>query len=220
MIKITNLTKIFKEWNKENEVFKNLDFSVKKWDFIAIIWKSGSGKTSLLNMISWVIWFESWEISIWDKDLSKMKIDEKTKFRWKNFSFVFQEFHLIQNLNVEENIELTIDINKIEKRFSVEEVLKKVWLENKKESYPYNLSGWEKQRVAIARAFIWVTPIILADEPTWNLDEENSKNIMEILTNLHKETKNTIILITHEKSIAKYANKIYKLEEKSLKEVK
>lgn len=220
MIKIEKLTKKYNWESKELYLYKNLDFEIKSWDFIAILWRSWSWKTSLLNMIAWIVWFDSWEIIINKNKLSKLSNDQLTKFRWKNMSFIFQQFHLIQNLTVKENIELAVDINNIKTRFTTEEILKKVWLEDKINSYPFNLSWWEQQRVAIARAFLWETPILLADEPTWNLDENNAKKIMEILTNMHKEAKNTIILITHDKKVASYANKAYEIKDRDLCEIK
>lgn len=220
MIKFKNIEKKYKLWDKENTIYKDLNFKIKEWDFIAILWRSWSGKTTLLNMIAWLVSFDAWDLKVKDTNYSNLSTDQLTKFRWKNISFIFQQFHLIPNLTVTENIELPIDINKIEKRFSPGDILKKVWLEKKVNAYPFTLSWWEQQRVAIARAFIWKTPILLADEPTWNIDEENANKVMTLLTKLHKETKNTIVLITHDINIAKYADKAYELKNNSLYPVK
>lgn len=216
MIKLEKITKKYIWENTQNIIYEKLDFEVAQWDFIAIVWKSGSWKTSLLNIMAGLIDFNEWEVTINKNKYSKMSLNEKTKFRWKNMSFIFQQFHLIPNLTVEENIELTLDINKISARFTVDEILQKIGLENKNNNYPFELSGWEQQRVAIARAFIWNTDVLLADEPTWNLDEKNAHNIMNLLKNMHKETKNTIILITHDMWVAKFANKVYRLENNTL----
>ena len=216
MIKLENITKKYIWENSQSTIYENLNFEVEQGDFIAIVWRSGSWKTSLLNIIAGLIDFDQWDIIINDKKYSDMSLNEKTKFRWKNMSFIFQQFHLIPNLSVAENIELTLDINKISARFTVDEILEKIWLANKKNNYPFELSGWEQQRVAIARAFVWNTDILLADEPTWNLDEKNAQNIMELLKNMHKETKNTIILITHDMWVAKFANKVFRLENNTL----
>lgn len=213
MIQLTDITKSFtSETGKKNTLYNKLNFTIEEWDFIAILGKSGCGKTTLLNMISGLTSFDEWEITANNERYSTMKEDTLTQFRWKNMSFIFQQFHLIPNLNVEENIELPLDINHIPRRFTPDEILDKVWLEDKTDSYIYTLSGWEQQRVAIARAFIWKTPIILADEPTGNLDEKNAKNIMELLSSLHKETWVTIIMITHDTDIAGYASKTYELK--------
>ena len=216
MIKLENITKKYIWENSQSTIYENLNFNVEQGDFIAIVWRSGSWKTSLLNIMAWLIDFDQWDVIINDKKYSDMSLNEKTKFRWKNMSFIFQQFHLIPNLSVAENIELTIDINKISARFTVDEILEKIWLTDKKNNYPFELSGWEQQRVAIARAFVWNTDVLLADEPTWNLDEKNAQNIMELLKNMHKETKNTIILITHDMWVAKFANKVYRLENNTL----
>lgn len=216
MISIKNVEKSFTTKEKTDVIFKDLNLEIKDWEFISIIWKSGSWKTTFLNMLSWISNFNSWEINVNWLNYSNVKSDFLTKFRWENISFIFQQFHLIPNLNVRENIELTIDINNIKPRFTIEEILEKVWLSNKINSYPSELSWGEQQRVAIARAFVWDTKILLADEPTGNLDEENSKNIIDILLKLHKETKNTIVLITHDKDIALLWDKMYELKEKEL----
>lgn len=216
MILLENISKKYVWENTQNTIYEHLNFEVEQWDFVAIVWRSWSWKTSLLNIMAWLIDFDEWEVTINQNKFSQMSLNEKTKFRWKNMSFIFQQFHLIPNLTVEENIELTLDINKISPRFETEDILKKIWLWDKKNNYPFELSGWEQQRVAIARAFIWNTDVLLADEPTWNLDEKNAKNIMELLSNMHRETKNTIILITHDMWVAKFANKVYRLQDNTL----
>lgn len=221
MIKITNLNKSYKVDKQDKSIiYKDLDLKIKKWEFISILWTSWSWKTTLFNLISWLDSFESWEIEVNKNHLAKMNNEEKTNFRWKNISFIFQQFNLIDNLTVEENIDLIIEINKLERRFKTKEILKIVWLENKINSYPYNLSWWEQQRVAVARAFVWKTPILLADEPTWNLDSENTKIIINLIKKLHKEALNTIVMITHDLEIAKVSDKIYFVEKNVLVEKK
>lgn len=216
MIKLEKITKKYIWENTQNTIYEKLNFEVEQWDFIAIVWRSWSWKTSLLNIMAGLIDFDEWEVIINKHKYSEMSLNEKTKFRWKNMSFIFQQFHLIPNLTVSENIELTLDINKIFARFTVDDILTKIGLLDKKNNFPFELSGWEQQRVAIARAYIWKTDVLLADEPTWNLDEKNAHNIMDLLKNMHKETKNTIILITHDMWVAKFANKVYRLENNTL----
>lgn len=216
MIELKKISKKFATQWKENILYNELDFTIEQWEFIAILWKSGCWKTTLLNLISGLVGFDSWEITINGEDYSKLSAEGLTQFRWKNMSFIFQQFHLIPNLTVTENIELPLDINKIPAAYSVEEILDKVWLTDKADSYIYNLSWWEQQRVAIARAFVWKTPILLADEPTWNLDQKNAENIMKLLTDLHNETQNTIIMITHDHDIAAFAQKTYELKNNTL----
>lgn len=216
MIELKNITKIFSKADSQNILYKNMDFEVKSGEFIAIVGRSGSWKSTILNIISGLLWPDEGSIIIDNQDITKLSQDEITKFRGKNMSFIFQQFHLIPNLTVEENITLPLEINKIPAQFETKEILEKVWLSQKAESYPFELSGWEQQRVAVARAFAAQTNILLADEPTGNLDENNAKNVMDILQTLHKETKNTIILITHDMQVAEYADKIFTLENKQL----
>lgn len=216
MIELKNITKIFSKADSQNILYKKMDFEVKSGEFIAIVGRSGSWKSTILNLISGLLSPDEGQIIIDTHDITKLSQDEITKFRGKNMSFIFQQFHLIPNLTVAENITLPLEINKIPAEFETKEILQKVWLSQKSESYPFELSGWEQQRVAVARAFAAKTNILLADEPTGNLDEENAKNVMDILKKLHEETQNTIVLITHDMQVAEYADKIYTLEDKQL----
>lgn len=217
MIKISNLSKSFYSSWEKIEIFDNLNFEIGEWEFIAVMGTSGSGKTTFLNMLAWLDRYNSWSIKIDWNNLENLNSDQLTLFRWSHISFIFQQFNLIPNLTCAENIDLVIDINKIPRQFETLEILKKVWLENKYNQYPFNLSGWEQQRVVICRAFVGKTKLILADEPTWNLDTNNSKKIMELISQLHSDTNNTIVMITHDLNIAKYADKIYILEDKKFK---
>ncbi len=209
MIKIKKLSKSY----PKVKIFGDLNLEVSSWEIVSILWPSGSGKSTLLNLISWLDRDFSWKVEILWKNISQIKLDEKmTSFRGRNISFIFQNFNLIDNLTVEENIDLVLDINKIKRNYKTKEILKLVWLEDKNKQYPFNLSWWEKQRVAIARAFIWNSKLLLADEPTGSLDEKNTKNIALLIKRLNKKTKNTIILITHDLEVAKIWDKIFELK--------
>lgn len=213
MIKIDNISK--KYWNVS--IFKKLNLNLKEWEIISIVWPSWSWKSTLLNMISWIDLDFIWSIIIDNIKIEELKWEESiTKFRWENISFIFQNFNLIDNLTVKENIDLVIDLNNLERNYSTKEIIKLVWLENKIDEYPFNLSWWEKQRVAIARAFVWKNKLLLADEPTWSLDSENTKNICSLIKDLNKKTKNTIILITHDPEVSKIGDKIYELKDYKL----
>jgi len=216
MIKIKELNKFFWEWNKKIDIFKNLNIEINIWDFISILWPSWSWKSTFLNILSWIDRDFIWELSIFWSDFTKMNEDEVTIFRWKNISYIFQNFKLIDNLTIRENIDLVIELNWLERNFSTDEILEIVWLKEKSENYVFNLSWWEAQRVAIARAFVWKTKLLLADEPTWALDQKNKKIIMDLINNLHKKTKNTIIMITHDDEVAKISDKIYKMKNLTL----
>ncbi len=220
MIKIQNLKKIFKVWDEEIEIFKNLNLEINSWEFIAIIGPSGSGKSTFLNLLSGIDRDFEGILEINWKDISKISDDEITQFRWKNISYIFQNFKLVENLTVEENIDLIVELNNLERNFSTSEILKIVWLESKKDVYAFHLSGWESQRVAIARAFVGKTSLLLADEPTWALDSKNKKIIMDLILELHKKIKNTIVMITHDDEVAKLAEKVYRVGNSNIEKYK
>lgn len=220
MIKINKLNKSFLSNWKEIEIFKDLSMEINDWEFISIVWPSWSWKSTLLNMLSGIDRDYEWEININNVNLNKISDEEITIYRWKNISYIFQNFKLIENLTVQENIDLIVDMNKLERNFSTSEILEKIWLSQKKDNYVYNLSWGEAQRVAIARAFVWKTSLLLADEPTWALDVKNKDIIMKLIKKLHKETWNTIIMITHDSEVAKVSEKTYKLSNYKLIETK
>lgn len=211
MIKITNLKKYFQVSNEKIEIFKNLNLQIESGSFIAIIWPSGSGKSTFLNLLSGIDRKFEGSLEIDNQDISALKDDEITEFRGKNLSYIFQNFKLVENLTVWENVDLIVELNNLERNFSTDEILKIVGLSSKKEVYAFHLSWWESQRVAIARAFVWKTKILLADEPTGALDSKNKKIIMDLILELHKKIKNTIIMITHDDEVAKLAQEIYKV---------
>lgn len=211
MIQIKHLKKYFWIWENKIEIFRDLNLEVKSWDFISLIWPSWSWKSTFLNMISWIDRDFDWELKIENKDIKKLSDDKMTEFRWKNIAYIFQNFKLIDNLTVWENIDLIVELNNLERNFTTSEILKIVWLESKKDTYAFNLSGGESQRVAVARAFVWKTKLLLADEPTWSLDQKNKKIIMDLIVKLHNKIKNTIILITHDDEVAKLSDKVYKV---------
>lgn len=219
MITIQKLQKRFPAGEGYVDIFSDLDFTLEEWGFISVIGPSGSGKSTLLNLLSGIDRNYEWEIlldgdSLWD--LSDTQI---TEFRGKNISYIFQNFKLIENLTVRENIDLIVDLNKLERNFSTEEILKIVGIESKIDTYVYKLSGGESQRVAIARAFVGKTKLLLADEPTGALDASNKQIVMDLIVELHKKIKNTIILITHDDEVAKLAERVYKVEWQGLQDL-
>lgn len=214
MIELKNITKKFWSDNGIVELFEQADLWVKKWEWIALIGPSGSGKSTLLNLLSGIDREYDWSISIGNTDISTLSESEITTFRGQEISYIFQNFKLIDNLTVEENIDLVIEMNHLERNFATQEILKLVWLESKSNDYIYHLSGGESQRVAIARAFVWKTKLVLADEPTGALDTQNKSAVMDLIEKLHKKTQNTIVMITHDNEIAKYADSVYKMQDK------
>lgn len=216
MIKIKNLSKFFWKDKEKVEIFSNLNLEINSWDFISIVWPSWSWKSTFLNMMSWIDLDFSWDIEIFSFDYKTKNENEITSFRWKNISYIFQNFKLIDNLTIRENIDLVVELNNLERNFSTDEILKLVWLEKKADNYAFNLSWWESQRVAIARAFVWKTKLLLADEPTGSLDAKNKKIIMKLISSLHKKTNNTIIMITHDDEVAQISDTIYKMNDYNL----
>lgn len=216
MIKIKNLSKNFWKGSEKVEIFRDLNLEIEEGSFISIVWPSGSWKSTFLNILSWIDTDFSWKLEVFSFDFKTKNENEITSFRWKNISYIFQNFKLIDNLTVRENVDLVIELNDLERNFSTLEILKLVGLETKADNYVFNLSWWESQRVAIARAFIWKTKLLLADEPTGSLDTKNKKIIMDLINSLHKKTKNTIVMITHDDDVAKISDTVYKMNDFNL----
>jgi putative ABC transport system ATP-binding protein len=213
MISFSHIDKSFPTPSGDIAILKDMYWEVKSWDFVALMWPSGAGKSTILNLIAGLESSQSWNLLVQDTDITDLTIDQKTIFRWKYISFVFQQFHLLPQLTVQENIDLVVELNDLERRFSTSEILHKVWLSGREKDYPSTLSGWEQQRVAVARAFVADTPILLADEPTGNLDQASAQGVMDLMTSLHEEVNNTIVMITHDQGIASYADRIFMLQD-------
>lgn len=211
MIHCQDLSKSYSSNGEVVHIYNKLNRSVEIGACVAIMGPSGSGKSTLLNLISGLDTVDSGNIIVDGTSLTALTEDVRTFWRSQHIGFVFQQFHLIPNLTVADNIDLVIDISKIPRRFSTVEVLAKVWLSGFESRYPYQLSGGEQQRVAIARAFVGQLPIILADEPTGNLDHRNAVIIMDLLMELQQESGVTVVLITHDPMVAKYAEQVYEL---------
>jgi putative ABC transport system ATP-binding protein len=214
MISFKNISKSFStpSWD-QIKILENMSLQVDQWSFVALMWPSGTWKSTLLNLIAGLERPNAGELLVDTTDTSALSDDEYTTFRGKNISFVFQQFHLLPQLTVAENIDLVVELNKLERRFTTSQILEKVGLKWRESNYPSTLSGWEQQRVAVARAFVAKTPILLADEPTGNLDQGTARQIMELMKDLHTEVNNTIIMITHDRDIADYADTLYLLQD-------
>lgn len=154
-----------------------------------------------------------------DTDIALLDEDARTRFRGKNVAFVFQQFHLVPNLTVEENVELTLGLNGLRRRFDTEAILGRVGLLGKEKRYPFELSGGEQQRVGIARAFIGEVPYLFMDEPTGNLDKKNADRVMDLIGELRRETEISILAITHDDSVAERADKRFRVGEGKVVEV-
>ena len=192
----------------------DVNFAVREQEFVAIIGKSGSGKSTLLHMIGGLDTPTSGEVYVGDKALGKLSREQLAIFRRRKVGFVFQSYNLVPDLNVYENIVLPIELDgkHIDREF-VDEILELLQLDEKREALPNTLSGGQQQRVAIARAIASKPSIILADEPTGNLDTATSHDVMGLLKMVARQFKQTVILITHDQDIAQMADRIVRIED-------
>jgi len=211
MIHLKNISKSYSSRGETVTLFTDLDWSVETGSFVALMGASGAGKSTLLSLIAGILTPDSGSIALGDTDITTLTRDEMIAYRGAHIAFIFQAFELIPNLTVEENIDLVLDISHAPRRYETTEILERVWLAGKGQRYPNELSGGEQQRVAIARAFVADVPYLLADEPTGNLDEGNASRIMDLIDILHRETGNTIVMITHDADIASRADMVWRL---------
>ncbi|HAQ41286.1 MAG TPA: macrolide ABC transporter ATP-binding protein [Clostridiales bacterium] len=210
VISIKDLNKVYKNGSVEVHALRNINLEIKHGEFIAIMGHSGSGKSTLMNILGCLDRPSSGEYLLDGTNISSLSQDELSLIRNKKIGFVFQAFNLIPRTNVLRNVELPMIYAKVKSSQRIkraEELLEKVGLEERIYHLPNELSGGQKQRVAIARALANNPPIILADEPTGNLDTKSSDEIMEIFSELNKEG-NSVILVTHEPEIAEYADRV------------
>lgn len=211
MIRIENLTKIFRTEEVETVALNGVSLEVKDGEFVAIMGPSGCGKSTLLNILG--LLDNPNEGEYWlgeEEEVSKLKEKDRTQYRKGRIGFVFQSFNLIEELTVEENIELQLKylgVSKAERKQRTLDILRKVNLSHRAKHYPQQLSGGQQQRVAIARAVVGNPQLILADEPTGNLDSKNGKEVMELLSQLNSEGS-TIVMVTHSQHDATYAKRI------------
>ena len=210
MIQIENISKVFRTTEVETVALNHVNLEVKEGEFVAIMGPSGCGKSTLLNIMGLLDAPTSGTIEIAGTKVDGMKDKELAAFRNQKLGFVFQSFHLINSLNVLDNVELPLLYRKVsakERRHLAEEVLKKVGLSHRMRHMPTQLSGGQCQRVAIARAIIGNPEIILADEPTGNLDSKMGAEVMELLHQLNKEDGRTIVMVTHNEEQAKQTSR-------------
>ena len=213
MIQISNLQKIFHTEDMETWALNDVNLSAKPGEFIAIMGPSGCGKSTLLNILGLLDTPTRGSYLLNGVEVSHMKENERVDVRKGVIGFVFQSFNLIDELTVEENIELPLiylGLDKSERRERVQKVMERMGIAHRSGHYPSQLSGGQQQRAAIARAVVANPKLILADEPTGNLDSKNGKEVMTLLSELHKEGA-TIVMVTHSQHDAQYANRIVKL---------
>ena len=213
MIKLDNIKKVFRTDDVETWALQNVSLEVKEGEFVAIMGPSGCGKSTLLNILGLIDNPTEGTYLLNGTDVSRMQENERTELRKGTIGFVFQSFNLIEELNVMENIELPLlymGIPRSERRRRVNEIMERVGIAHRAKHFPCQLSGGQQQRVAIARAVIPSPKIILADEPTGNLDSRNGHEVMDLLAELHREGT-TIIMVTHSQHDANYADRIVNL---------
>jgi len=212
VIEINRLVKTLHGGGHKVEILKSLDLTVPTGQFIAITGQSGSGKTTLLSLIAGLDTPNSGQIVIDEQDITKLDEDELALLRGKRFGFIFQNFHLIPTLTALENVVLSAELNNTPGASKkANDLLGTVGLGERLHHYPAQLSGGEQQRLSLARAFINEPDIILADEPTGNLDSKNSDRIIELILDLHRVKQATIILVTHELHVAERSERILTL---------
>ena len=213
MIKVTNLSKIFRTEEIETTALNKVSFEINEGEFVAIMGPSGCGKSTLLNILGLLDNPSEGSYQLLGQEVAKLKEKDRTKYRKGNIGFVFQSFNLIDELNVYENVELPLkylNISSSERKQRVTAMLKRMNISHRAQHFPQQLSGGQQQRVAIARAVVSNPKLILADEPTGNLDSKNGKEVMDLLTELNQEGT-TIVMVTHSQKDAACAQRIVNL---------
>ena len=213
MIKVTDLSKVFRTEEIETTALNGVSFEINDGEFVAIMGPSGCGKSTLLNILGLLDNPSGGSYMLLGSEVGQLKEKERTKFRKGNIGFVFQSFNLIDELNVYENVELPLrylNISAGERKQKVNEILKRMGISHRAKHFPQQLSGGQQQRVAIARAVVSSPKLILADEPTGNLDSKNGKEVMDLLSELNAEGT-TIVMVTHSQKDAAVAQRVINL---------
>jgi len=214
LLKLKNVNLKYQTGNNIIKVLKNINLKTKKNESISIVGESGSGKTSLIMLAGGLEKATSGKIFFEEQEISKMSEDEIARVRRKNIGIVFQTFYLIPNYTAVENVALTLELNNLKNPYDrAKELLDRFGLKNRFNNLPSQLSGGEQQRVAIARAIAMKPKLILADEPTGNLDSENSQMIADILFKYIKEEKSSLIMVTHDSKLANKAKRKIKIKD-------
>lgn len=211
ILQTNNLTKVY-DAEVKVEALVDVNFNLSKGDLVAIIGDSGSGKSTFLHLLAGVDKPSSGDIFIEDKNITKLNKEDLTIFRRRNIGVIYQFFNLIPNINVKKNILLPIllDDKKVDQEY-FDEILSILGIKDKLNRFPRELSGGEQQRVAIARSLITRPSIVLADEPTGNLDRKNSEDIISLFKLVNQRLNSTIMIITHDEKVANACNKVYKM---------
>lgn len=220
ILRVENLSKFYGQKENQVKALQSVSFSMQKGQFAAVVGESGSGKSTLLNCIGGLDTPTAGKVFLNNEDLFGMKEKERTVFRRRSIGFIFQSFHLITELNVEQNITfpLLLDHKKPD-REQVEEMLEVLGLKDRRKHLPGQLSGGQQQRVAIGRALIARPMLVLADEPTGNLDSQNSRDVMDLLLKASRHYQQTVLMITHNMNLTSCADRIFRVSDGVLKEL-
>lgn len=215
VIDVRELWKIIENPPSRVEILREVTFSVPRGQFLAIMGASGSGKSTLLGLMAGLDTVTSGSVVVDGIDITNLREDELARVRGRKIGFVFQSYQLVPTLTAEENILLPAELSGVngQPRRRARELLERVGLTHRAHHYPVQLSGGEQQRVALARAFITEPPILMADEPTGNLDSANGQHVLELLVQLNREEETTLILVTHDRDLAEYADRIITLRD-------
>ncbi len=222
IIEVKNATKIYKVGSEKILALDNVSFTINKGDFCCLLGSSGSGKSTLLNIMAGIEKITSGEILIKGKNITKMGEHQLAKFRQKYLGFVFQSYNLINSLNAIENVELPLIFKEEPHKIRIKKakiMLEKVGLKERMKHKPTQMSGGQQQRVGIARAFVAKPEVVFADEPTGNLDSKTSNEIMQIIKQMATDYNQTIVMVTHDVTMAKYANKIIHIHDGHIEKI-
>ena len=220
-LRLQGVYKSYFDGSGDHHILKGADLNVEKGETVAILGSSGSGKSTLLNLIAGIDLPDQGEVLIDGKSLGQMSEKNRTFLRRRNMGFVFQSFNLIPTLNVYENLMLPLELNQISKNSGiVSKMLEALGLKGREESHPDRLSGGEQQRVAIARALMHQPSLLLADEPTGNLDAETSQETLKLINHLVHRSRTTMIMATHSQEVIEWVDRVLGIEDGKLIELK
>ena len=221
-ITLRDLRKQYTEGDQQRVIFADLSLDISRGELVALLGQSGSGKSPLLNLLGGIDLPDAGQIRISDRLLTALPETERTRFRRRHIGFVFQFFNLIPTLTVAENLLLPLELNGLttpEQRDRALELLDQVGLGNRRASFPERLSGGEQQRLALARALVHRPWLLLADEPTGNLDAATGERILELLLALHRQAETTMVMVTHSREVAARADRILMLDNGHIQEL-
>lgn len=214
-VELTGVVRRFREGAREHRVLDALDFTLREGETVALRGRSGSGKSTLLNLIAGIDTPDSGTVTVAGRELGRLSERERTLFRRSHIGFVYQAFNLVPTLNVADNIRLVLELNGVQRREArrrIAELLDAVGLAERADSYPDLLSGGEQQRVSIARALCHEPAILLADEPTGNLDDDSAATVLALLDRLVRQAGRTMLIATHSASIAAHCDRVVELQ--------